>query len=202
MQPPGTVPRKASRKVDTLPSGVKTFYPKTRAQWRRWLEKNHARADEVWLVYYKKSSGKPRISYDDAVEEALCFGWIDGLQRGIDDERFAQRFTPRRKGSSWSEPNKQRLRRLIAAGQVTPAGLEAARDVKLNERLRIPKDIAVALRDDAEVWRNFRRFPLDYRKLRIAWIDGARARPEEFDKRLKHFIEMTRRGKTYGYVKP
>lgn len=178
---------------------METFYPKTRALWRAWLEKNHARADEIWLVYYRKSSGKPRISYEDAVEEALCFGWIDGLQRGIDDERFAQRFTPRRRRSSWSEPNKQRLRKLIAEGRMTEAGLAAARDVKLNERLRVPPDIAAELRADPEAWRNFQRFPADYRRLRIAWIDGARARPEEFEKRLRHFLKMTRGGKMYGY---
>ena len=181
---------------------MKTFYPKTRAQWRGWLARNHARQKEIWVVYYRKSTGKPRISYDDAVEEALCYGWIDGLQRGIDDERFAQRFTPRRTGSMWSEPNKQRLRKLIADGLMTQAGLDAARDVKLNARLKMPPDIEKALRADPEVWRTFRAFPADYRRLRVAWVDGARKRPDEFEKRLAYLIKMTRLGKTYGYVRP
>src|SRR3954463_8628219 len=93
----------------------KTLYVKTRAEWRRWLAKHHAPAPEIWLIYYKKSSGKPRIPYNDAVDEALCYGWIDSLTKPIDDKRWAQRFTPRRKTSTLSDMNRERVRRLIAA---------------------------------------------------------------------------------------
>ena len=102
---------------------MKTLYVTKRADWRKWLEKNHASEKEIWLVYYRKDSGKPRISYDDALEEALAFGWIDSIQKGIDDERFAQRFSPRVKGSKWSEANKERARRLLKEGRMTPAGM-------------------------------------------------------------------------------
>src|SRR3989344_2059161 len=95
-----------------------TLYMTRRDDWRAWLEKNHKRKKEVWLVYYKKSSGKPRISYDDAVEEALCFGWIDSTVKKIDSESFAQRFTPRNPKSAYSQPNKERLKKLVEKGKV------------------------------------------------------------------------------------
>ncbi len=104
---------------------TKTFYPKNRAQWRVWLEKSHGKRKEIWLVYYKKSSGKPRIPYYDAVDEALCFGWIDGTVKSIDEERYAQRFTPRHKRSSWSATNAARYRTLLKEGLVVEAGKKA-----------------------------------------------------------------------------
>lgn len=101
----------------------KMLYVKTRKEWREWLEKNHKTEPEIWLVYYRKITGKSRISYNDAVEEALCFGWIDSIEKGIDKERFAQRFTPRKPKSQWSVSNKERVRRLIELGKMTPAGM-------------------------------------------------------------------------------
>ena len=98
---------------------------KNRKQWRIWLEKNHARKKEIWLVYYKKSSNKPRVPYYDAVDEALCFGWIDGTVKSIDTEKYAQRFTPRHKRSSWSATNAARYRALVKAGLVVEAGKQA-----------------------------------------------------------------------------
>src|SRR5213075_1383965 len=97
----------------------KTLYVADRDAWRAWLEENHARENEVWLVYYKKQSGRPRIPYDDAVEEALCFGWVDSIVKKIDEEKFAQKFTPRRDWTKWSELNKRRLRKLIREGRMT-----------------------------------------------------------------------------------
>lgn len=102
---------------------TKTLYAKDRTQWRRWLEKNHDKEKEIWLVFYRKDSGKVSISYNDAVEEALCFGWIDSIEKGIDGERFAQRFTPRKPKSKWSETNKERVKKLIKEGKMTKAGL-------------------------------------------------------------------------------
>ena len=104
---------------------MKTTYAKDRREWRTWLQKNHDKCDEIWLIYYKKDSGKPRVPYEDAVEEALCFGWIDGKIKKIDEACFAQRFTPRRPRSSWNETNIQRAERLIAEGKMTPTGLAA-----------------------------------------------------------------------------
>jgi len=102
---------------------TKTLYVKNRKDWRVWLEKHHATEKEIWLIFYRKNSGKPIIPYNDAVEEALCFGWIDSIEKGIDHERFAQRFTPRKPKSQWSEANKERVRRLSKEGRMTPSGL-------------------------------------------------------------------------------
>src|SRR5579864_4930465 len=102
---------------------MKTFYAKDRREWRSWLEKNASSSREIFLIYYKKGSGKPRIAYGDAVEEALCFGWIDGKVHKLDDHRYVQRFTPRRPASRWSLLNIKRAKKVIAAGQMTAAGL-------------------------------------------------------------------------------
>jgi uncharacterized protein YdeI (YjbR/CyaY-like superfamily) len=101
------------------------LYVTDRNDWRAWLEKNYASAKEIWLIYYNKKSGKPRIPYNDAVEEALCFGWIDSIVKKYDEERAAQRFSPRRKNSQLSQLNKERIRRLVEAGKMTPIGLES-----------------------------------------------------------------------------
>src|SRR4030043_1595586 len=103
----------------------KTLYVKDRRSWRTWLARNHDKEKEIWLIYYRKETGKPRIPYNDAVEEALCYGWIDSTVKNIDTERFAQRFSPRKKSSSLSQANKERIIRLIATKKMTPAGLAA-----------------------------------------------------------------------------
>src|SRR5438132_602929 len=101
-----------------------TLYAKDRRQWRSWLARHHRTAPEIWLIYYKKHSGKPRIPYSDAVEEALCYGWIDSIVKPVDEDRWAQRFSPRRPSSRLSAMNRERVRRLIAARRMTKAGLE------------------------------------------------------------------------------
>jgi uncharacterized protein YdeI (YjbR/CyaY-like superfamily) len=100
-----------------------TFYAPDRAAWRAWLAANGAAEREIWLIFYKKHTGTPCASYDEAVEEALCFGWIDGQIKRLDDDRYSQRFTRRKPGSSWSKSNKVRVRKMIAEGRMTPAGL-------------------------------------------------------------------------------
>jgi uncharacterized protein YdeI (YjbR/CyaY-like superfamily) len=107
---------------------VKTFYAPDRKSWRRWLTKNHHKEPEIWLVYYKKSAGLPTIPYEDAVEEALCFGWIDSMERSLDENRYAGRFSPRRPDSNWSESNRSRVKRLIAMGEMTEAGMRVIPD--------------------------------------------------------------------------
>ena len=165
-----------------------------RAKWRSWLEKNHNRSKEIWLVYYKKSSRKKRISYNDAVEEALCFGWIDSIMKPVDEERYAQRFTPRREKSALSELNKERIKRLIEAGLITKAGLDIIKhhvdgksSNKKLKKFKIPSDILIVLKADPVVWKNFQKFPEHYKHIRIGWIDGSRRRSEEFNKRLDIF---------------
>ncbi len=184
----------------------KTFDAKDRRAWRTWLEKNHARRHEIWLVYYRKASGKQRISYNDAVEEALCFGWIDSTAKPIDEIRWAQRFSPRKKDSKLSPMNRVRVERLRKAGKMAPPGLEALRHELGAKRTKhamrkVPADIERALKKDPEVWRNFRRFPETYRRIRVGWIDGARRRPDAFRTRLRYFLKKTKRNEMFGMVR-
>jgi len=182
---------------------VMTLEVKDRKAWRSWLARNHAREKEVWLVYRRKSSGKARIPYNDAVEEALCYGWIDSIQKGIDGERFTQRFSPRRKGSPASEINRQRILKLIAEKKMTKAGLEAVAGVFKADagRLQIAKDILKPLKSDRGAWENFNRFPDSYKRIRIAFLESRRKHGNgAFRKSLAHFVKMTGKGKRFGYV--
>ena len=174
----------------------KTLHAPTRREWRAWLRKHHKTEREIWLVFYSKASGTPSIPYNDAVEEALCFGWIDSIVKKHGPDSRAQRFTPRRPKSPLSELNKERVRRLVEKKRMTPAGLAAAGDI--DAHFVLPKDIERELKKDKEVWRNFRGFPERYKRIRIGWIDGARIRPEEFEKRLRYFIKMTKRNERFG----
>ena len=180
-----------------------TLYVHDRDEWRAWLEANHDRRDEIWLLYPRKHTGRPRIPYADAVEEALCFGWIDSNTRGIDDDTFAQRFSRRQGKGSFSQANIERMRRLIRLGKMTPAGLAVFPDPVLLEgeqELRIAPDILAALQEDPEVWENFRRFPDIYRRIRIAYIDGGRKHGEEaFKKRLRNFIRKTKANRMFAF---
>ncbi len=174
------------------------LYVAKRDEWRKWLAKNYEKEKEIWLVFYRKASGKSRVSYNDAVDEALCFGWIDSTVKKVDDESFAQRFTPRRPKSPVSEMNKVRIRRLIAAGKMTPAGLAAVGDIYV--KFKVPEDILDAIKRDKQTWENFEKFPESYKTIRVAFIDGAKSRPEEFKRRLANFLKMTKQGKKFGMV--
>jgi uncharacterized protein YdeI (YjbR/CyaY-like superfamily) len=172
--------------------------PILQAEWRNWLEENGAQKREIWLLFPRKSTQKPRISYFQALEEALCFGWIDGMVRSYDPTTLSQRFSPRAAQSSWSEVNKQHARLLIAAGKMTPAGSAVLPDLDVNA-YTAPEDILEILRKDAMVWENFCAFPAYYRNIRIAAIDNWRRRsPERFQKTLSHFVEQTRKNRLYG----
>jgi uncharacterized protein YdeI (YjbR/CyaY-like superfamily) len=172
----------------------------TRKAWRAWLEKNHARKKEIWLVYATKKSGKGRVPYSDAVEEALCFGWIDGTMKSIDENYFAQRFSPRRSAKSQlSETNKERVRRMIRARLMTPVGLEKIRG-RMSEEFVLPPDILRELKRDPKVWKNFQRFPKWYQRVRVGWLDMSRGREEIFEARLRYFLKMTAQNKRYGQV--
>jgi uncharacterized protein YdeI (YjbR/CyaY-like superfamily) len=183
--------RKAIQASDTLEAT-------TRAEWRRWLRGNFKSAREIWLVYYKKSSGKPRIAYNDAVEEALCFGWIDSTVRRLDADSFAQRFTPRKPKSAYSPANKERLRRLIAKGRVDKSVVATLGELK-EGRLTVAKDILQAIKANKEAWANYRKLSPTYKRIRIGFIEGARRRPAEFQKRLNYFIRMTAKNKKFGF---
>ena len=176
----------------------KTVYFADRKEWRHWLAQNYDKEKEIWLVYPKKASGKPRILYNDAVEEALCFGWIDSTAKRIDENSYAQRFSPRNPKTPYSETNKQRLRKLLKEGLVIPSVAASLKGI-INEDFTEPEDILEAIKSDAEAWDNYQKFSLEYKRIRIGYIEGARNRPEEFKKRLNHFVEMTKKNKQFGF---
>lgn len=180
------------------------LYVTEREQWRAWLAENHDKLQDIWLVFYRKASGKPRLPYNDAVEEALCFGWIDSIVKSIDDESFAQRFSRRRPKSNLSEMNKERIRRLIVSKKMTDAGLEAVKHAydpdEVVEPIDVAPDILDALKREGTAWDNFRNFPEPYKRIRIGFIEGARSRPEIFQKRLNYFVKMTSKNKKFGMV--
>jgi uncharacterized protein YdeI (YjbR/CyaY-like superfamily) len=177
------------------------FYPHTREEWRAWLEENHQSAPDIWLQTPHVKSGKPRIDYDSAVEEALCFGWIDGITKKYTIDSAVQRYTPRRPKSFLSELNRQRIFNLIREEKMTDAGIAPIQHLLGEEHapLVIPQDIEVALRADVEVWKNFQSYPVVYQKVRIGFI-GESLDQETSMKRLEYLIKMTKKNKMYGTV--
>lgn len=177
---------------------TETLYVATREAWRDWLAAHHEEAPEIWLVSYRKHTGQPSLPYNEAVEEALCFGWIDSTRKGIDEDRYAQRFTPRRPGSEYSQTNKERLARLLARDRIHPAVAAGLGDVR-PEAYGIPGDIVEALQADEAAWTFFQTTAPSYQRIRAAYIDGARSEPAEFAKRLERLVEKSAQGKQFGY---
>jgi uncharacterized protein YdeI (YjbR/CyaY-like superfamily) len=178
---------------------TETLHADNRDAWRRWLEQNHASAREIWLLLYRKGVEKESVTYLEAVEEALCFGWIDGIAKKYDDEARAQRFTPRRPNGNWTELNMERARRLIAAGKMTEAGLRTLPDLSL-DTFTIAPDILNALQADPVVWKHFQAFDDIYRRIRIGYIEEQRRQPDEFQRRLNNFIAKTRENRRLPYL--
>jgi uncharacterized protein YdeI (YjbR/CyaY-like superfamily) len=143
-------------------------------------------------------TGKPNIPYNEAVEEALCFGWIDSIRKNLDQERYVHRFTPRKPESGYSQTNKERLKKLVEQGKVMPEVLASIGEIRA-EDFEYPEDIMDALQANEIAWQNFQSYSGSYQRIRVAFINSARNRPEEFEKRLKHFIKMTEQDKQYGY---
>ena len=177
---------------------LRSFHAKDRNAWRKWLEKNHIASPGVWLIYYKKSSGKIRLEYNDAVEEALCFGWIDSTSRPIDEEKYMQRFTPRKPKSGWSGLNKKRIEKLKAEGSMTKAGLEkieaAIKDGSWNsldhiDAVQLPEDLQKALSKNKKAKDNFENFPLFTKKQFLYRINSAK-RPATRKVRIKLTVKM------------
>lgn len=175
-----------------------TLYVANRKDWRNWLKKNFKTAPEVWLVYPNKAAGKPRILYNDAVEEALCFGWIDSIIKKLDADHTVQRFSPRKPKAKYSQANIERLRVLAAKKRVVKEVADTLGGL-LNEEFVIPPDILKAVKANKQAWENFQGFSDAYVRIRVAFIDAARKRPEEFKKRLRYFIEMTAKNKRIGF---
>ena len=175
-----------------------TLYIVNRSEWRNWLEDHYKSEKEIWLIYYLKEADKPRIPYNDAVEEALCFGWIDSIIKKLDQERNVQRFSQRITKSEYSQTNKERLKRLIKQGKVKREVLASLQEVDL-DAFEYPADIMAALRENKQAWENYQKYSESYQRIRIAYIDDGRKRPGEFEKRLKHFIKMTEKNKQFGF---
>lgn len=170
-----------------------SFCPTSRQHWRKWLQKNHVKEQAVWLVYYKIKSGKPTITWSDAVDEALCFGWIDSKAKPIDEEKYTRFFSKRKPASTWSKINKEKVERLIREGSMTPAGLKSIDVARQNgsweildatESLVIPKDMAKEFRTHPGSKKFFLSLSKSVRKSMLLWVTLAK-RPETRQKRIK-----------------
>lgn len=183
------------------------LYVTNRKEWRAWLKKNHTGRAEIWLVYYKKHTGKPRIPYEDAVEEALCFGWIDGMVKRIDDERYMQRFTPRKPKSNWSEPNKKRAEKLIRQKKMTKAGMEKIESAKKNGlwgktvdakiEFDFPPELERALAGNKKAKTFFKSLSASCQKQYIGWIASAK-KEQTREQRAKEAIRLLNKNKKLG----
>jgi uncharacterized protein YdeI (YjbR/CyaY-like superfamily) len=182
---------------------METVFARNRDEWRRWLEKNFASCPEIWLVFYKKASGKQTVSYDHAVEEALCFGWVDGMKKGIDEECYAFRFTPRKSKSPWSKSNLQRVERLIAESKMMPAGLEAYHSAGRRDVPPMPSELPKALetkfKKQRAAWTNYEKFPPGYRRVTAGWVASAKKEETQI-KRLEKLIEFSARNERIEFM--
>lgn len=178
------------------------FYASQRSEWRQWLTEHYQTEKEVWFIFPTKASGEKGVSYNDAVEEALCFGWIDSTAGRLDENREIRRFCPRRKGSPYSRPNIERLIWLDGQGLLLPQIRQQVAEL-IDAPYEFPEDILAEIGKNESAERHFEAFPEPYKRIRVAYIDAARNRPEEFEKRLRNFIAKTAEGriiKGYGGV--
>lgn len=163
---------------------MEKIYFETAADWRKWLETNHSHSGPVWLVYYKKETGQPTMAYEESVQEALCYGWIDGTIKKLDRQRYMRRFTRRRTGSRWSDLNKQRIEQLIRDKRMAPPGLAAVESAKSDGSwnqsarpdldLSMPEDLTAALRENPTAESFFATLTKSQRRNYIGWIVSAK----------------------------
>lgn len=175
---------------------------RNRAGWRRWLERYHAAEKQVWVTIQKVGSPAPGVTYEEAVEEAMCFGWIDSRMRSVDEHSFTQRFSPRRKNSPWALTNRERAERLISEGKMAPAGLLAVEEAKQNGRWdsaytsrevpETPGDLEEALREDDAAWANFTGFPNSVKLMYVFWVEDAK-RGETKARRIRDIVDRASR---------
>lgn len=192
---------------DNMVEITETFFSEDRDHWRKWLDENHSEKKEIWLMIYKKHVDTRSISYEEAVEEALCYGWIDGILKRIDDEKHVIRFSPRRKNSIWAESNLDRVEKLIAEGRMKEPGLEIfnARDkekippsVKYRgNEVRVPGYFEEILREDHEVWERFSSMAPSHKNQYIGWVDTAK-KEETRLRRARKAVEMILQEKARG----
>lgn len=176
---------------------IETFCPTSQAEWRKWLNKNHVSKQSVWLVYHKKKSSKPSIAWSDAVDEALCFGWIDSRRIPIDEEKFMQFFSKRKVNGTWSKVNKAKIKQLIDKGRMTKAGFEVIATAKKNgswsilddvEELKIPRDLHKELNKRAGSKKYFLSLSKSVKKTILQWVALAK-RPETRKKRIDEIAD-------------
>lgn len=180
------------------------LYFAKRDEWRAWLAAQHATVNEAWLIHYKKHTGKPGLTYEEAVEEALCFGWIDGLLKPIDAEKYALRFSPRKKGSVWSETNKRRVAKLTRQGRMTAAGLAKIKEAKANGQWRaatlradttnIPADLQQALKANSPARHDFDRLAPSHKRQYIQWITSAKT-DQTRQRRIQETVKLVAENK-------
>ena len=188
---------------------TETLYVKNRKEWRDWLQSNFGSKKEIWLIYYKKHTGKLRIPYADAVEEAICFGWIDSTVKRVDEGIYVQKFTPRKLRSLWSVLNKGRAEEMIQTGLMTAAGLEKIEEAKKNGRweeaytsnrkAEAPKGLITALLADQEANRNFNNFAVSYQNMYINWINDAK-KDETRQRRIKEVVRRSSKNQKPGMM--
>ena len=186
---------------------MKQLYVTDREQWRKWLTEHHGGEAGVWLIFYKKDTCKPTIGYEDAVEEALCFGWIDSIIKKIDETRYVRKFTPRKDKSMWSALNRKRANKMIKEGRMTEVGLakvKTARKTGLWEKdgrprisFDVPPELAKALAKNKKAKENFDKLAPSYRRQYIGWIAVAK-RSETKKKRIEESIALLEKGKKLG----
>jgi uncharacterized protein YdeI (YjbR/CyaY-like superfamily) len=185
------------------------LYLQTREEWRDWLRRNHKTAADVWLIYYKKGSGKSTIKYSDAVEEAICFGWIDGKIKSVNKDYYIQRYTPRRSGSRWSKYNIDRVQKMISLGKMEPAGLSSFREVLEKPELvydnrsdgepEIPEDLMEAFSSNKKAFGNFMNFSTSTRRTYIDWLNSAK-KAETRPGRINKIIYSSEQNKRPGMI--
>lgn len=172
-----------------------------RKEWRKWLEENHSSKKEIWVIIHKKKSGKEGLKYHEAVEEAICFGWIDSKMQSIDAIKFRQRFSPRKKNSIWSRSNKEKAQKMIRKEKMTQAGFETINEAKRNGKwdmaysakmlLTVPKDLAKALKENELAWKNFKNFSKSTKLQYIYWVKSAK-KDETRRKRIMEVVKKAR----------
>ena len=173
---------------------IEIKYFENRKDWRKWLNDNFEIANEVWFVFPSKSSGEKSITYHDVGDKALSCEWIDSTIKSLDKEHKIQHFTPRNPKSTYSQANKERLKWLLENKMIHPKFEDKIRNV-LSDPFIFPNDIIERLKEDKTIWENYLHFSDAYKRIRIAYIEAARKRPEEFEKRLNNFINKTKENK-------
>lgn len=194
-------------KTKLLPEYDESLILSSRDEWRKWLETNHRTKTGIWVIIIKKNSPVEGLRYEEAVEEALCYGWIDSKMKSVDEDRFIQRFTPRKPESFWSDSNKARIKKMEAEGKMTEAGLKAVKVAKKNgmwdysrkisSELTIPVDLEKALFKNKKARKNFNNFPPSTQKIYIHYVLESK-KPETREKRISKIIERAEKNKRPG----